>query len=180
MVLTEIVYKQYSLSIAESKMNLHFAFHAFATLSFTIKYKLSNDSYQDFFIFQGNESHAHFYRQDGTLKLYLNHMEHVSSYQFGNMTSNFWFSWPEFTINDTLMTVMRKSDVKNINFTNFTFVSPILEFNDHDLQPITKTLDYLSEINYNYLILIMVVVVIVLKVDAETIIDFAGVIKTRF
>ena len=179
-----MVYKQSMQSYQDwlkstGKMNFHFVVQTLAALSFTVRYELSRSSYQDFFIFQGNQSQAHFYRKDNVLKLYVSHMEHFNSFKIENITTNFWFSWPEFTVNDTLMTVVHQSNVKNINFTNFTFISPILEFYNPELQPIIKSLDVLSEINYNYVILIMFVVVIVIKVDVKIIVDFIKAMKVK-
>ena len=162
------------------KMNFHFAIRALATLSFAIRYELSDNQHQDFFIFQGNQSHAHFYRKDNVLTLYLNHMDHFCSYQIDNITTNFWFSWPEFTVNDTLMTIIHQDNVDNINFINFTFISPMLEISDQELQPVINTLNAMSDINYNYLIIIMVIVAIFVKVDAKTILDLIEALKTKF
>ena len=86
-----------------------------------------------FFIFQGNESKAHFYRKDIKLNLCLSQLENSSSYEFENISSNFWFSWPEFTINDTSMLVVHNGvTMSNINFTDFRFISPILEIYEYN------------------------------------------------
>ena len=178
MVLTETVYKQYSLNITESKMNFHFAFQTFAALSITVRYNVSKDSYQDFFVFQGNESQAHFYRTDNVLKLYLNHMDSFSSYKLDNISSDFWFSWPELTINNIKMLVVHKGETKNVRFDNFTFISPILDtYESCEMQPLIKEL---TDINYGYIVLMMVVVVILLKADVQSLTELLDRIKVRF
>ena len=162
------------------KMDFHFLFQAFASLSFTIRYNLTNDSFQDFFIFQGNQSQAHFYRRNDEIKLYLNHKDNLSIYKLENISSNFWFSWPDFVVNDTLMFVVHQADIEDMKFTDFTFISPILEvYNDLEPQTLLNRLDNFTDINYGYFILIMIVVVIVIKGDARVVLDLLSAIKVK-
>ena len=161
-------------------MNLHILFEAIATLSFTIQYNLSNSTFQEFFFFEGNQSQAHLYRKENGLHLYLNHKEMFSSYKFENITSTFSFSWPEFTVNDTKMFVVHEVDLKDFDFTDFTFISPLLEmYDDCKFQPLIDQLQQITDINYKYLILIMVAVVIVIKADVRVIADFIDGIKVK-
>ena len=161
-------------------MNLHILFEAIATLSFTIQYNLSNSTFQDFFFFEGNQSQAHLYRKENGIHLYLNHKDMFSSYKFENITSTFSFSWPEFTVNDTKMFVVHEGDLKDFDFTDFTFISPILEmYDDCKFQPLIDQLQQITDVNYKYLILIMVAVVIVIKADVRVIADFIDGIKVK-
>ena len=159
-------------------MNFHFAFQTFAALSFTVRYNLSNETYQDFFFFQGNQSQAHFYRTDKVLKLYLNHKDSFSSYKLGNITSEFWFSWPGLIINDTKMQIVNEGETKNARFDNFTFISPILDtYENCEMQPLIKEI---TDINYGYFVLMMVAVVLVLKADVQSLSKVMDSIKFRF
>ena len=84
-------------------MNFHMFFQAIATLSFTVWFNISEKQYQDIFLFQGNESQAHFFRQNYSLQLYLIHKDVSIIYQIENITSSFSFSWPELTVNSRKM-----------------------------------------------------------------------------
>ena len=159
-------------------MNFHIAFQTFAALTFTVRYNLSNDTYQDFFIFQGNQSQAHFYRTDNVIKLYLNHKDSFSSYKLGNISSEFWFSWSGLMINDTKMQIVHEGKTKNVRFDNFTFISPILDiYESYEMQPLIKEI---TDINYGYFVLMMIAVVLVLKADVHSLSKVLDSIKFRF
>ena len=175
-----IVYKQ-SFTQFDFKMNFHILFEAIAALSFSIRYDVSDEKYQDLFLFQGNDSQAHLYRKNDVLKLYLKYGEVFSNYKFDNVSSNFLFSWPDFSVNGTEMYTVHQGalDVKKFNFSEFTFISPILGLYDHVSfeQPLLQNLDKLENVNYGYLVLIMIVVVLTLKVDARAVKNLVVAIK---
>ena len=78
------------------------------------------------------------------------------------------------------MFVVHEGDVKDFDFTDFTFISPILEmYDDCKFQPLIDQLQQITDINYKYLILIMVAVVIVIKADVRVIADFIDGIKVK-
>ena len=175
-----IVYKQ-SFTQFDFKMNFHILFEAIAALSFSIRYDVSAGKYQDLFLFQGNDSQAHLYRQNDVLKLYLKYGDVFSSYRFENVSSSFLFSWPDFSVNGTEMYPVHQGvlDVKYFNFYEFTFISPILGLQDHVSfeQPLLQNLNELKNVNYGYILLIMIVLVFVLKVDARAVKGLVNAIK---
>lgn len=175
-----IVYKQ-SFTQFDFKMNFHIFFEAIAALSFSIRYDVSAGKYQDLFLFQGNDSQAHLYRQNDVLKLYLKYGDVFSSYRFENVSSSFLFSWPDFSVNGTEMYPVHQGvlDVKYFNFYEFTFISPILGLQDHVSfeQPLLQNLNELKNVNYGYILLIMIVLVFVLKVDARAVKGLVNAIK---
>ena len=175
-----IVYKQ-SFTQFDFKMNFHILFEAIAALSFSIRYDVSDEKYQDLFLFQGNDSQAHLYRQNDVLKLYLKYGDVFSSYRFENVSSSFLFSWPDFSVNGREMYPVHQGvlDVKYFDFNEFTFISPILGLQDHVSfeQPLLQNLNELKNVNYGYILLIMIVLVFVLKVDARAVKGLVNAIK---
>ena len=72
--------------------------------------------------------------------------------------------------------VVDQGDTQNVNFTDFTFFSPILKLYECcEIQPL---INEITEVTYYYLILIMVVV-IVLKADVHTITEFLNSIRLK-
>ena len=161
-------------------MDFHLLLQAFAALSFTVSFDVSNEHTQDFFIFQGNNCQAHLFRQGDVLNLYLNQNNVFTIYQLENMTNIFSFSWPGFFVNNVEMYTSHTDkdlDVEYFNFTEFTFISPLLEMYDYEFEPLLQTLSNTTNLNYGYLVLIMIAVVLSLKADARTVKEFINAMK---
>ena len=108
-------------------MNFNILFNFVTCLSFTIDFNVSDEYYQDFFLFNGNNSKPHLFRQNTTLILYLNQMDDYNIYKFYNLTNSFSFVWPKLTVNNTTMYQYKSNINKNVwNFTDLTFISPQL------------------------------------------------------
>ena len=146
-------------------MNFNAIFTIVASLSFTIDFYNSNEFYQDFFLFNGANSSAHLYRENDTLILYLNQLNDFEIYNFYNIPYYFTFSWVNFTVNGIEMQCVKNSTkIKNINFTDYTFCSPIIDiYTSCKHEPVFKTFDKLNEINYGYIVLISLFVGIFIK-----------------
>lgn len=150
-------------------MNFNILINFVSCLSFTIDFNVSDEYYQDFFLFNGNNSNAHLFRKNTTLILYLNHMNDYNLYKFYNVTKNFSFQWPKFTINNTDMHQYKSNINGNTwNFTNFTFISPKLGLCDIYSSELSHPHLPISNFKYTYFIIIMIIAVIVLKSDIKT------------
>lgn len=146
-------------------MNFNILFNIVANLSFTIDFYNSDESYQDFFIFNGDNTSANLFRKNDTIILYLKLINDFEIYNLDNITDSFSFSWSKFTINNEQMKCVKNStEIKNLKFTNFTFISPIIDiYSDFIVEPLLETLGKFNGFNYGYLVLITVFVGIILK-----------------
>lgn len=158
-------------------MNFHIIFRTIAELSFVVKYKISNEKYEDFFLFKGNQSKAHLYRESNVLNLYLCCKGGINHYKYENVSSIFTFSWSDFTINGSKMYAVNQSYEKVYDFTDFKFISPVVELYDHySFEPIVNSLSEIKSLNYGYFVLIMIIVIITLKSDFRAIANAMKVI----
>ena len=96
------------------------------------------------------------------------------------MTNIFSFLWPGFFVNNVGMYTSHTDkdlDVEYFNFTEFTFISQLLEMYDYEFKPLLQTLSNTTNLNYSYLVLIMIAVVLSLKADARTVKEFINAMK---
>ena len=153
-------------------MNFHILFQTIAELSFVVHFEVSDGKYQDFFLFKGNQSKAHLYRENDVLNLFVHCKNGFSYYKRNNISSNFAFSWPGFIINDTKMNAVNQTDENVFDFTDFEFISPVMEFYDHyTLEPIVNSLGEIKGLNYGYLTLIVIVLIITIKADFKAVVN---------
>ena len=131
-------------------MNLNFIYSAVVALNFVVKFHVSSEEKQDYFLFTGPNSTAHLYRTNNTLWLYLGNGEEnrVMKCKVDNPT--FTFDWISKTVDDNLMSNFSNIDVW---FDAYTFLSPILEIQ----QPSTPT-PIVQGVKINYLLIALLIV----------------------
>ena len=141
------------------KMNFNVLFALAANLNFTINFLIDSQITQDFFIFEGEDSSAHLYRENDTIKLYLQYMNKSELY-IQEIKDTLEFSWEGYKINGTKMKKIKGDGELNPQFTAFTFSSPILS-----VEPLNEravlSLPNSSNINYGYVVGIVLLVAIV-------------------
>ena len=161
-------------------MNFTILFHVIGTLNFHIQFSLHSNYMQDFFIFQGGNSTAHLYRNNGTVSLYMRDDNGFQLFQ-ANILNKLEFSWRGFKINGTDMKMIKSTGSTDMNDLNeFTFLSPVL-----DLQPdilmescALNTDEMISEskfisslnfknINYGYIAAIILIFAIALELKMK-------------
>ena len=108
-------------------MNFTVLFHIIGGLNFQVQFSLNSYNTQDFFIFQGEYSSAHLYRNNETLSLYLRDDKDFELYQT-NILNQLEYSWMEFKVNGTDMRKIKSNGAIDMDDLNeFTFLSPVLD-----------------------------------------------------
>ena len=167
-------------------MNFTILFHIIGTLNFHVQFSLHSDYTQDFFIFQGVNSYAYLYRNNGTVSLYMRDDKSFQIFQ-ANISNELEFSWRGFKINGTEMKMIKSTGSTDMDDLNeFTFLSPVL-----DLQPdilmetcalssdeITSESKFISSlnlknVNYGYIaaIILMFAIALELKIKIPLLIN---------
>lgn len=140
-----------------------------AVLRFSIDWELSGEEQQDFFLFNGQNKSAHFFRKNNSLILYLELEENITIWEYTDPSPKFTFSWPEYNINGVKMNVIRfEGNMSRPEFDQFTFMSPIVDTTTEcNLQTLIEP-SYFMKINYGYITLIVAVVGITLKLSVTS------------
>ena len=113
-------------------MNFTILFQIIGNLNFNVTFELSPYNTQDFFIFEGENSSVHFYRDNETACLYLSQNGNFELYQL-DILNRIDFSWKGFEINGTEMNRVKSSGIVSITHLNaFTFLSPVLDLQSGD------------------------------------------------
>ena len=108
-------------------MNFTVLFQIIGSLNFQVRFSLNSYNTQDFFIFQGEYSSAHLYRNNETLSLYLRDDSDFELYQT-NILTELEFSWRGFKVNGTDMLKIKSTGSTDMDDLNeFTFLSPVLD-----------------------------------------------------
>ena len=108
-------------------MNFTVLFQIIGSLNFQVRFSLNSYNTQDFFIFQGEYSSAHLYRNNETLSLYLRDDTDFELYQT-NILNELEFSWRGFKVNGTDMLKIKSTGSTGMDDLNeFTFLSPVLD-----------------------------------------------------
>ena len=108
----------------------------FFSLTFVLNFDVNKNIYQDYFIFHGNDTSAHLFRENNTINLVLMSDENYVIYQ-SNVTNSFIFEWDGFIINDEKMKLRTNQlmfDVNQLTFYNYTFIS---SFSSQDIKTLT-------------------------------------------
>ena len=108
----------------------------FFSLTFVLNLDVNKNIYQDYFIFHGNDTSAHLFRENNTINLVLMSDENYVIYQ-SNVTNSFIFEWDGFIINDEKMKLRTNQlmfDVNQLTFYNYTFIS---SFSSQDIKTLT-------------------------------------------
>lgn len=148
-------------------MDFNLLFSLSAALSFTILYCPDSDEKQDFFIFNGGDSIVHLFRNNDTLKFYLQSGNTHQLYQTENITDCFRFTWEGFEVNrQRLELVKSNGQLGQLQFDSYTFLSPHLDLIRTPVIEQTEPIyNLFSNVNYWYLMLIVLFVGLILKTD---------------
>ena len=150
-------------------MNFIFLFSLINTLSFSVKYELTNDVIQDFFVFQSKLHYAHFYRNGSTLLLKLT--EDINKFQsytheLGDKEV-FNFAWDNFTIDGISMKLNNSNsqiERELISFEDYIFMHPYVELNQINELECKIQPTYILKVNYFLISVIVLVSFITIKV----------------
>ena len=146
-------------------MNFNVLFALAGSLNFTFKFLINSQTTQDFFIFEGKDSSAHLHRENGTIRLYLQYMNNSELY-IENIEDTLEFSWEGFKINGTEMKKIKSYGEIDLQFTTFTFISPLLTAGPIN-ETAAVTLPSSSNINYGYIVGIVLLIAIVFDSKAK-------------
>ena len=167
-------------------MNFTILFHIIGTLNFHVQFSLHSDYTQDFFIFQGVNSYAYLYRNNGTVSLYMRDDKSFQLFQ-ANISNELEFSWRGFKINGTEMKLIKSTgstDMYDLN--EFTFLSPVLDLqpdilmetcalNSNEISSESKSISSLNlkNVNYGYIaaIILMFAIALELKIKIPLLIN---------
>ena len=138
-------------------MNFNLILNLVSTLSFSLKFGNNMEMHQDYFIFEGDNTSAHMFRDTCTLYLYLRQGLEYSIYHL-NVSDSFVFTWDGYLINGTNMKQNDIGDISELIFENFTFVSPLLEVDtNRDMTPeLIKRKNSSRDIKYWHILLIVI------------------------
>lgn len=161
-------------------MNFTILFHVIGTLNFHVQFSLHSDYMQDFFIFQGGNSSAHLYRNNGTVSLYMRDDKGFQLFQV-DILNKLEFSWGGFKINGTEMKMIKSTgsiDMDDLN--EFTFLSPVINLQPDILMEtcILNTNETINEskiisslnhknVNYGYIAVIILIFAIALELKMK-------------
>ena len=149
-------------------MDFNLLFTLVASLSFSIKFNIDTNSKQDFFIFSGENTTAHLFRDNETLNLFLETISGYKLYQISNITTEFEFSWNEFKVDGRQMEIVRShGKLCTFQFNGYTFLSPWIDVIPNQVVEHHQELVYRkSDIKYDLLALIVLAIGLLLKTDA--------------
>ena len=167
-------------------MNFTVLFHLIGNLNFHVQFSLHSDNTQDFFIFQGENSSAHLYRNNETVSLYLRDDKDFELYQI-RILNELEFSWRGFKVNGTDMRKIKSTGVTNMEGLNeFTFLTVVVDlqadvlmnlYSPNISETITEgefmqSLNF-KNVNYGYIagIMLLIVVGLELKIKIPLIIE---------
>ena len=167
-------------------MNFTILFHIIGTLNFHVQFSLHSDYTQDFFIFQGVNSYAYLYRNNGTVSLYMRDDKSFQLFQ-ANISNELEFSWRGFKINGTEMKLIKSTGSTNMDDLNeFTFLSPVLDLqpdilmetcalNSNEISSESNSISSLNlkNVNYGYIaaIILMFAIALELKIKIPLLIN---------
>ena len=149
-------------------MNVNFIFDVLISLSFVVRFNVTIDDHQDYFIFNGNDTTAHLSRSKSTVSLLLISNDDYELYQTFNIIDNFAFKWNGFTINEQKMNCINSSGgIDQIQFDSYSFLSPYLQLVKDELEfcSCEQTVFERKDINYGLIALVMFGVGVGLRSD---------------
>ena len=145
-------------------MDINFVFTTVVALNFVVKFEITPEHFQDYFLFSGTDSIAHLYRENATTYLFLKHDSSQQLFTFDNASTPLTFAWDRKTINNKPMNVHSNQSLLNhFNFDAYTFLSPIMEIQQLNYLPSTEC--QCGETNYELIALIMFAIGLGFKFD---------------
>ena len=108
-------------------MQFNILFTVVTNLTFVVEFPITvNETHQDFFLFNGVEESAHFFRKNKTFSLIIEQGENQSLYELSSSSKSVTFSWEGFKVNGEEMKHVRAvGNVKKNNFHSYSFLSPL-------------------------------------------------------
>ena len=143
-------------------MNFTLLLTTVSTLSFTINFKVSDDSTQDYFIFEGDNQTAHLFRENSTLYLRCTQLDRIAIYKTELTDVDFRFSWLDHIVNGRVMEMLKKDDdFTAMSFEHYVLISPQFVEEDVNLKCTVNPSYEVHGTNYWYIAAIVVVVAII-------------------
>ena len=149
-------------------MNVNLIFTIVTTLDFTARFAINpNDTPQNHFVLSGENTSAHLYQENTTLKLYLRLNSSYQLYELDGVINSFDFLWNGFMVNGRQMELKRsEGNLTSLSFDAYTFVAPIELWNYEIIHEIVTECVYQREKqNYVWFACIFFAVGILLKFD---------------
>lgn len=153
---------------------ISFTFFKIVSLAFVTRFISNLDYiYQDYFIFDGNGTKAHLFRNGSTLNLVLL-SDNIQRYIINDIMSNFTFQWEGYLVNGEAMQLFRSTGkLGKLHFHSYTFNSYDIEDSVRTIEKENKTNkakqcctnQTRNQINYWLVFGIVFVVGIMLKTD---------------
>ena len=143
-------------------MDLSALFTLALSLDFTVYFSYNNEPYQDYFIFDGDSSQAHMFRNNETIYLRLSEGSDWANYQFNSSFSVIEFTWPYY-INGQPMTIISDDVyIANSSYHSFVFLDPLpIQTILYSYTQTSKLVD--TKFNYEYIIGIVVALLILIR-----------------
>ena len=147
--------------------NLLFSMLGSLSFSFTLEFLVNQNQSQDFFLFEGLNSSAHFFREDTVFYLHLVNSENFTIYRSNSTTDIVSFSWNNFILNEQKMQLIRsQGEVSELHFDAFTFVSPIVDFSVTEYKNELVPLYQLKNINYGYIAAMIIIAIVLIEIKS--------------
>ena len=149
-------------------MNVNFLYNLLASFTFSITFDVDSQESQNYFLFHGDNSTAHLFRDDNVLKLIVESKSGFRHYESRDIATQFTFTWDGFKIDGGEMQIVRSSgNISDLDFNGYTFLSPSLDVNQgpeyNQEQPLRA---FFTKTNYGLLALIVLGVGLLLRSDA--------------
>ena len=126
------------------------------------------------------------FRQNTTLKLWLQSNSSINHYETSNLTNPFEFTWEGFIGDGKPMTLVKSlGNLVNFQFHGYTFISPymeILKYNTVEYITQESNVVQCQDINYGIFVAIAFAVGVIMKSDnivARTLKIFSKVLKSE-
>ncbi len=129
------------------------------SVDFSARFHINNKTYQDFFMFDGESSNAHLFRENDTISLMHVHRNNVSQYQINSTLSMIYFEWPGIINNEGMHLTRGMENTSLSQLGTFTLFDPIL---DSQPEGITESLDWDGALQ-NYLISFVIVLLLIIE-----------------
>ena len=148
-------------------MDLNFVFTAVVALDFVVRFEVTVNNTQDYFLFSGVDSTAHLYRENDTIRLFLRYKSNQQLFTLDEVFDGdtLTFDWDQKTVNSVPMNTQdHQSDMDRLEFDAYTFLSPIVEVQQLKC-PIMETVYQCNGTNYRLIALIIFAIGLGLKFD---------------
>ena len=146
-------------------MNINIILSVVAALSFDVTFNIGEGREQNYFIFNGNDTSAHLFRNNTSLHLILQSENDYKQCYKSVQGDHFTFTWNGFKINEIEMECFESNDKMRYIYSDFTFMSPWISLEETPKNIDIEEVYQWREINYNLLALIVLAIGALLKLD---------------